>query len=139
MARSDAGRYGTRVAIVTNEEAPVIRVFVSFDYDTDRDLYGNLAEQVRRGDPAVTITDQSLPSAVHDDDWKREARRRIRRADAVIFICGVNTHWAKGVEAEMSIAQGERKRYILIRGRRTEACSKPRNARTTDVLQPWNW
>lgn len=117
----------------------MVRVFVSFDYDTDRDLYGNLVEQARRGDSAVTIADQSLPSAFHDDHWKREARRRIHRADAVIFICGVNTHSAKGVEAEMSIAQDERKRYVLIRGRRTETCSKPRNARSTDEMRSWRW
>ena len=115
------------------------KVFVSFDYDTDRDLYGNLVEQAKRGDSAVTIIDQSLPSAVHDEDWKREARKRIRRADVVIFICGVNTHSAKGVEAEMSITQSERKRYVLLEGRRSRACSKPRNARSTDLVQPWRW
>ena len=117
----------------------MIRVFVSFDYDTDRDLYGSLVAQAKRGDPGVAVTDRSLPSALHDDDWKREARKRIRGADAVIFICGVNTHSAKGVEAEMSIAQDERKRYVLIKGRRSDACSKPRNARSTDVLRPWKW
>ena len=115
------------------------RVFVSFDYDTDRDLYGDLVKQAKRGDPAVTITDQSLPSAVHDDDWKREARKRIRRADVVIFICGANTHSAKGVEAEMSITQSEGKRYVLLQGRRIGPCSKPRNARSTDVVRPWRW
>ena len=117
----------------------MIRVFVSFDYDTDRDLYGNLVEQVRRGDPTVAIVDHSLSSALHDEVWKREARKRIRDVDAVIFLCGVNTHSAKGVEAEMSITRDERKRYVLLEGRRTGGCSKPRNARATDVLQPWNW
>ena len=117
----------------------MIRVFVSFDYDTDRDLYGNLAEQVRRGDPAEAIAVESLPSAVHDDAWRREARVRIRRADAVIFICGVNTHSARGVEAEMSITQDERKPYVLLKGRRDATCSKPRNARSSDVLQSWKW
>ena len=114
------------------------KVFVSFDYDTDRDLYGNLVEQAKRGDSAVTIIDQSLPSAIHDD-WKREARKRIRRADVVIFICGVNTHSARGMEAEMSITQSERKRYVLLQGRRTGVCSKPGNARSNDVVRPWRW
>lgn len=117
----------------------MVRVFVSFDYDTDRDLYGNLVGQARRGDSAVAIADQSLPGAFHDDAWKREARARIRQADAVVFICGVNTHSAKGVEVEMSITREERKPYVLLRGRRTATCSKPRNARSTDVLQPWEW
>lgn len=117
----------------------MIKVFVSFDYDTDRDLYGNLVEQTERGDAPMKIIDQSLPAAVHDEDWKRQARTRIRQAEAVIFICGVNTHSAKGVEAEMSITQFERKRYVLLQGRRHMSCSTPRNARATDVMQRWKW
>ena len=123
----------------TDGERAVIRVFVSFDYDTDRDLYGNLAGQIRRGDPAVPIAVESLPSVVHDRAWRHEARGLIRRADAVIFICGVNTHSARGVEAEMSITRDERKPYVLLRGRRDEPCSKPRNARQSDVMHSWKW
>ena len=72
------------------------KVFISFDYDHDKDLHGNLVAQARQSDSPFTVADQSLPSAVHDDDWKRQVRARIRRADVVIFICGVNTHSARG-------------------------------------------
>lgn len=115
------------------------RVFISFDYDHDKDLHGNLVAQARRFDSPFTIIDQSLPSAVHDDNWKRMARVRIRRADVVVVICGRNTHSARGVEAEMSIAQSERKRYFLLRGRQARPCSKPRNARSTDTMEAWTW
>ena len=115
------------------------RVFVSFDYDHDKDLHGNLVAQARQPDSPFTITDQSLPSAIHDGNWKREARGRIRQADVVVFICGVNTHSANGVTAEMSIAQGDGKRYLLLKGRRGHTCSKPENARRRDTMQQWTW
>ena len=44
-------------------ERAVIRVFVSFDQGTDRDLYGNLVEQAGRGD---AIAFESQRNAVHD-------------------------------------------------------------------------
>lgn len=115
------------------------RVYVSFDYDHDNDLYGDLVAQARNLDSPFTISDRSLPSAVHDGPWKREARHRIRQADLVIFICGVNTHSARGVEAEMSITHGEGKPYVLLQGRRGRTCSKPRNSRGSDAIHPWTW
>ena len=115
------------------------RAFVSFDYDHDNDLYGDLVEQSRRPDSPFRITDWSIPSAVHDSLWKWEARKRIDQVDVVIFICGVNTHSARGVEAEMSITQSAGKRYFLLKGRRRHTCSKPKNARLADTIQPWTW
>lgn len=113
------------------------RVFVSFDYDHDKDLHGNLVAQAKLPDSPFRIVDQSLPSAVHDGNWKRQVRDRIRRAEVVVFICGVNTHSAKGVEAEMSITRSERKPYFLLKGRRHRGCSKPKNAPGRDVMEPW--
>ena len=115
------------------------RVFISFDYDHDNDLRGDLVAQAKRPDSPFTISDESLPGAVHDGNWKRKVRQRIQRADVVIFICGVNTHSAEGVAAEMSIAQSEGKPYFLLRGCKRDTCSKPKNARSTDVIQPWKW
>ena len=115
------------------------RVFISFDYDHDKDLRGNLVAQAEQPDSPFTIIDQSLPSAVHDDNWTREVRDRIRQTDVVVFICGVNTHSAKGVEAEMSITQSEGKPYFLLKGRRYQSCSKPKNAPGRDGMEPWTW
>lgn len=115
------------------------RVFVSFDYDTDNDLRGNLIAQAKRPDSPFTISDQSLPGAVHDGNWKRKVRQRIRQADVVVFICGVNTHSAEGVEVEMSITRNLGKRYFLLKGRKHHTCSRPRNAGSRDVMEPWSW
>lgn len=114
-------------------------VFVSFDYDHDKDLHGDLVAQAGLPDSPFTVVDQSLPCAVHDRNWKQEARRRIRRAAVVIFICGANTHAANGVTAEMSITRSEGKPYFLLKGRRRKGCSKPKNARKRDRMEPWTW
>lgn len=115
------------------------RVFISFDYDHDKDLHGDLVAQAKRLDSPFRIVDQSLPSAVHDGNWKRQVRQRIRQADIVVFICGANTHSAGGVAAEMSITQSERKHYVLLKGRRGQSCSKPQNSRGRDTMEPWTW
>ncbi len=115
------------------------RVFVSFDYDHDRALYGSLVAQSEMRESPFTIVDHSLPSAVHDGDWKRQVRDRIRQVDVVVFICGVNTHSAGGVAAEMTITRAERKYYFLLRGYRRHACSKPKGARRKDAMHRWKW
>ena len=50
----------------------VTKVFISFDYDHDKDLHGNLVAQAKRTDSPFEIVDQSLPSAVHDGSWQRK-------------------------------------------------------------------
>lgn len=115
------------------------KVFISFDYDHDKDLHGNLVAQAKRPDSPFNFVDLSLPSAVHDGNWRRQVRQRIRRADVVVFICGVNTHAAPGVMAEMSITQSEDKHYFLLKGRRRQRCSKPKNAGRQDNMEAWQW
>lgn len=46
------------VAIGTNEETTVVRVIRELRLRHHRDLFGNLVEQVRRGNPGVAIADQ---------------------------------------------------------------------------------
>ncbi len=115
------------------------KIFVSFDYDHDRELYGSLVAQAKSLDSPFSIVDRSLPSAIHDGNWKRQVRARIREVDVVVFICGVNTHSAAGMAAEMSIAHSERKRYFLLKGRPDRTCSKPKNALGWDRMEPWTW
>ncbi len=113
------------------------RLYLSFDFDHDDELRGNFLAQARRHSPH-TIVDCSLPAPV-DGKWTREARRRITQADIVVFICGENTHSANGVEAEMTLTRQLGKRYFLLKGRRARICSRPRNARNSDVLHGWSW
>ena len=114
-----------------------VRVYVSFDFDHDDELRGSFLAQARRLSPH-TLLDYSLPGPV-DGRWTREARTLIAQADIVVFICGVNTHSADGVEAEMTITQQLDKDYFLLHGRPYRTCTRPRGASHGDVIHPWSW
>ena len=114
------------------------RVFISFDFDNDADLRGNLVAQSKHPDSPFSIVDCSLKAA-YDEQWRRKVRNIIRGADLTIVICGAHTDTAKGVAAELTIIQEERKPYFLLRGRPHRPCTKPKNALTSDEIHTWNW
>ncbi len=55
------------------------------------------------------------------------------------MICGRYTDTAKGVAAELSIAQEEEKPYFLLCGRNDGNVKKPNNAYKTDNIYSWTW
>ena len=114
------------------------RVFISFDFDNDADLRGNLVAQSKHPDSPFSIVDCSLKAA-YDEQWRRKVRNIIRGADLTIVICGAHTDTAKGVAAELTIIQKERRPYFLLRGRPHRPCTKPKNALTSDEIHTWNW
>ena len=99
-------------------------VFISFDYDNDKDLPGNLVAQAGRTESPFSITDQSVQEPI-SENWTRRVRQLIRDADLVIVICGEHTHDAVGVAAEVTIAQEENKPYFLLKGRRKKPVGNP--------------
>ena len=113
-------------------------VFISFDYDSDSDLRGDLVAQAKRPESPFSITDWSVKKPI-DENWRKEVRDRIRRADLTIVICGQRTHKASGVAAEVAIAREEEKPYFLLKGRRNMQCSRPTTAPKKKVMHPWTW
>ena len=113
-------------------------VFISFDFDHDNELRGNLVAQAKDLESPFSITDWSVRHQI-DENWRREVRDRIRKADLTIVICGEHTHDAPGVAAEITISREENKPYFLLKGRRRKTCTKPRMARTTDEMHSWTW
>ena len=116
----------------------VKRVFISFDYDHDNDLRGNLVAQTKNPDSPFSIRDRSVKYRI-DENWRKEVRDRIRGSDLTIVICGEHTHDAPGVAAEVTIAREERKPYFLLKGRRRKTCTKPAMALSTDKMYGWTW
>ena len=114
------------------------RVFISFDFDNDKDLPGNLVAQAEQEKSPFSFEDRSLKEP-YDENWRRKVRNIIKNVDVVIVICGERTNQAKGVAAELSITQEEGKPYFLLRGRRRSPCTPPRNARSKDRMQEWTW
>lgn len=114
------------------------RVFISFDYDNDKELRATLAGEADKPDSPFQMTDCSVHERL-DNNWRKEVRQQIRGADLAIVICGEHTHQAKGVEAELTIAREEGKPYHLLRGRPNKKCNKPANARNIDTIHEWSW
>lgn len=113
------------------------RLFISFDYEHDDELRHHFLAQAKQYSKHK-IVDHSFPGEV-DGKRTREAMSRIGETDIVIFICGDNTHTAPGVEAEMTITQQLRKRYILLKGRPNRECSRPKGANSSKKILPWSW
>ena len=113
-------------------------MFISFDYDHDNDLRGNLVAQATNPESPFSITDWSVRHRI-DENWRREVRDRIRGADLTVVICGEHTHDAPGVAAEITITREEGKPYFLLKGRRRKTCIKPEMALRTDEMHSWTW
>ena len=71
------------------------------------------------------------------DAWSERARRRIREADQVIFICSEHTQASASMSAELRIAQQEGTPYFLLWGRREIMCTKPVGAKAAEGMYSW--
>lgn len=115
------------------------RTFISFDYDHDLSLKNLLVGQAKNDDSPFEITDMSIKAPIVDEDWKKNARKRIKGCDVVVVICGEHTDTATGVSAELHIAQDENISYFLLKGYSDKTCCKPKAAKTGDRIYNWTW
>ena len=113
-------------------------MFISFDFDNDADLRGNLAAQSKHRDSPFSVVDCSL-NAPYDEKWKKKVRGIIERADLTIIICGEHTRSAPGVAAELTISREVGTPYVLLRGCRHRRCTRPEGARSKDEMYRWTW
>jgi hypothetical protein len=117
---------------------PKTRVFISYDYDHDLDLKNLLVGQSRHKNSPFFIEDWSIKQET--TGWKTDARKRIRRSDIVIAICGLQTHHAVGVAAEVAIAREENVPYHLLRGRKSGTVRRPGGTSWYwDTIHAWTW
>ena len=114
-----------------------VKVFLSFEFDRDADLYRNFFQQARRGDSCHDLEDCSLNEAYrpHDDSWKKKARKQIDLSDIVIVALGDDTHNAPGVEIEMTFKnQLYKPGFQILPTTRTSGTVNGAG----DVV-PWDW
>lgn len=112
------------------------KIFISFDYENDKDVKGCLEYQLKSDVVSIAVSDKSINKAI-DEKWKNEARRRISVCNYVIFICGVETSNAAGVSAEMSIVKELKKPYFLLCGRKRNSVQKPHGSLKSDEVYKW--
>lgn len=114
------------------------RVFISFDYDHDATLKDFLVGQAKNSDSPFELADWSIKEHL-TGNWKDKARTRIRSVDVVAVLCGLNTHTAAGVSAELAIAQEEKIPYFLLAGYKDKTNTKPTAALSSDKIYNWTW
>lgn len=113
------------------------KIFVSFDFDHDRNLKENFVSQARHRDTQFSINDSSLFERQPEEKWFAEANRRIAQCDVFITILGMHTHTAKGVLRETSMARGLNKtRFQLLPKRRH---GPPLNKEDEGPTVIWKW
>ena len=114
------------------------RVFISFDFDNDEGVKIMLAGQAKHEDSPFDFKDASLKEPL-TGDWEAKVRRRMDNIDVVVVLCGEKTHTAKGVAAEVKIAQEKGKEYFLLTGYSDKTCTKPTTALASDKMYNWTW
>ena len=114
-----------------------VKVFLSFEFDRDADLYRNFFQQARRGDSCHDLEDYSLNEAYrpHDESWLKKAREQIDLADIVVVALGDDTYNAPGVIKEVGEANQFKKPIFQIRPQGRTSGTVPGAG---DVI-PWNW
>ena len=91
------------------------KVFISYDYDTDRHLKATFVAHANHPDCPFSIIDFSLQEHRRDEAWLSEAQRQIDLCDVFIVLLGRNTHNASGVRKEVNIARGLNKNRFQLR------------------------
>jgi hypothetical protein len=115
----------------------LLRVFASFDYDHDEDLLKRLLAEAKSPDCKFSVFDRSSKEP-QTPEAEEKLRERISHVDAVFVLCGVWSHRAPNVNAEIKIAQELGKRYYLLKGRRFQDCAEPATAKITDKMYKWS-
>jgi hypothetical protein len=114
------------------------RAFISVDFDHDEDTKVMLAGQAKLPDSPFDVTDASVREHL-TGDWKSEVRRRMDNIDVVIVLCGEHAYLAKGVAAELTIAQEQNKPYFLLAAYADRTCTKPTSAMSSNKVYEWTW
>ncbi len=114
-----------------------VKVFLSFEFDRDKELYPNFYTLAARGDSCHEIEDYSLKETrrPHDDKWLKEAEMQISRSDIVIVVLGQDTHSASGVEQEVKLAKKHGKPIFQIRPEKRTSGGVPEAGKVI----PWDW
>ena len=93
---------------------PTLSIFVSFEFNKDKDLQNNFYQQAKE-ETNHRIRDCSLHETYPDEAWKNKARNAIRQCDVVIVLVGADTHNAPGIIVETDMARGLNKPIIQVR------------------------
>ena len=110
-------------------------MFISFDFDHDKDLKGDLVAFARRQETQFSINDSSLLEKQPADMWYAEANHRISKCVVFIVILGLYTYQARGVLREVSMAKGLNRPRFQLRTRKRSGPPLP--VQDAGEVVPW--
>jgi len=111
------------------------RVFVSFDYDNDKELKNLLIGQSKNPESPFDVTDTSLKEEEPEKQWLEKAKARIKASDTVVVVLGKKTHKAPGVLKEVKVTRELEKRIFQIKPQDMD-CASVENA---GRVYNWTW
>lgn len=111
------------------------RVFVSFDFDNDKNLKELIVGQAKNPDSPFEIADWSMKEAAPERNWEVEAEDRIKRSDRVLVLTGLRTYAAPGVLKEVAMARKHSKTIFQIKPQGTQ----PNPVPNAGNLYDWTW
>ena len=113
----------------------VLNIFVSFEYDKDKELVNAFLEQARELSPH-RVKNKSLRESYPDETWKKKASDAISECDVVVVLVGQDTHNAQGIIVETDMARSFGKPVIQVasKGRRDY-----RGLTRLDKPIAWKW
>lgn len=91
------------------------RIFVSYEYNEDKELKNRFFKEARTRELPITIKDYSLAEDHRDPQWRKKAIPQIQRCSLMVILLGPNTHNSSGVREEVQIAKSLRKPIIQVK------------------------
>ena len=119
-------------------EAGRIPVFVSYDVRHDADLNALISRLAARTDAAFTVSGSSAAFA-DTPEWKDRSRRAIRQARRVFVLVGEHTDEARGVAAEIQMAQEAQLPCTFLWGRDGKNLRLPPGVDRRTPVYEWQW
>ena len=112
---------------------PKTKVFISYDYDHDRQLKETLVGQAKLPDSPFSVVDISIQAELWN--WQQEARKAIEACDVFVVLLGEYTHEASGVTREAKMAKDLRKTRFQLR----KKGHWPRSVGGAGEVVAWKW
>ena len=112
---------------------PKTKVFISYDYDHDRQLKETLVGQAKLPDSPFSVADISIQAELRN--WQQEARKAIEACDVFVVLLGEYTHEALGVRREAKMAKDLGKRRFQLR----KKGHWPKSVDGAGEVVAWKW
>lgn len=115
------------------------RVFISFDYDNNKNLKTLFAGQAKNSDTPFSISDWSSKATLPQAQWENLIKSKINNCNMVIVLSGKSMSSATGVVKEIKMAKDKNVPYfgIYVDGANTSSALPTGLARNRTIS--WDW